>query len=602
MKRPDAPFRKTSFPSAAMRTERHADGSLWVTPELALADYRPNLPQELAARAAAHPQKTYLAERRGGAEAPWYLASYGEVDKQSRAVAAWLLARGIPAGRSLLILSGNSVMHAVFKYGAMAARLPACPVSVNYALMGGDYGRLKHVIEMVRPAVVFAEQTPAFRAALESVDFGDAALVTDDPSLIAGTKGSGPVVATASVLATPAGTDVDASIASIDPDEASLYMLTSGSTSLPKAVIQTQRMIASNLAQGRQVLGDTAGWSDVMLDWLPWSHVSGAFTKMGTLTSGGTLYIDGGKPLPSMFAESLRNLKEISPKFYVNVPFGYSMLADALDKDEELRRRFFGNLQLALYGGAGLPQALYDRFQQLAVDTVGERVFFTTGYGATETASGCMAIYFPTEEVGIGLPMPGLTLKLVPDGDRYEVRLKGPMITPGYLGHGEKNRTIFDEDGFWRTGDAAQLHDPADIGKGLKFAGRLAEEFKLSNGTWVAAGRLRASLVEAFAPLLGDFVICGENRERLTTLTWPKTPVDDTLRTELSRRLGVFNVGRGASERVEALLLLDEPPRADAHELSDKGTINQRVTLLRRAADVERLESGQPDPRIVLPS
>ncbi len=602
MKRPDAPFRKTSFPSAAMRTERHADGSLWVTPELALADYRPNLPQELAARAAAHPQKTYLAERRGGAEAPWYLASYGEVDQQSRAVAAWLLARGIPAGRSLLILSGNSVMHAVFKYGAMAARLPACPVSVNYALMGGDYGRLKHVIEMVRPAVVFAEQTPAFRAALESVDFGDAALVTDDPSLIAGTQGSGPVVSTASVLATPAGTDVDASIASIDPDEASLYMLTSGSTSLPKAVIQTQRMIASNLAQGRQVLGDTAGWSDVMLDWLPWSHVSGAFTKMGTLTSGGTLYIDGGKPMPSMFAESLRNLKEIAPKFYVNVPFGYSMLADALDKDAELRQRFFGNLRLALYGGAGLPQALYDRFQQLAVDTVGERVFFTTGYGATETASGCMAIYFPTEEVGIGLPMPGLTLKLVPDGDRYEVRLKGPMITPGYLGHGEKNRAIFDQDGFWRTGDAAQLHDPADIGKGLKFAGRLAEEFKLSNGTWVAAGRLRASLVEAFAPLLGDFVICGENRERLTALTWPKTPVDDTLRTELSRRLGVFNAGRGASERVEALLLLDEPPRADAHELSDKGTINQRVTLLRRAADVERLESGQPDPRIVLPS
>jgi len=602
MTRPDAPFRKTSFPSAAMRTERHADGSLWVTPELALADYRPNLPQELAARAAAHPQKTYLAERRGGAESPWYLASYGEIDKQSRAVAAWLLARDIPAGRSLLILSGNSVMHAVFKYGAMAARLPACPVSVNYALMGGDYGRLKHVIEMVRPAVVFAEQTLSFRTALESVDFGDATLVTDDPSLIAGTRGSGPVVSTASVLATPAGTDVDASIASIDPDEASLYMLTSGSTSLPKAVIQTQRMIVSNLAQGRQVLGDTAGWSDVMLDWLPWSHVSGAFTKMGTLTSGGTLYIDGGKPLPSMFAESLRNLKEIAPKFYVNVPFGYSMLADALDKDEELRQRFFGNLRLALYGGAGLPQALYDRFQQLAVDTVGERIFFTTGYGATETASGCMAIYFPTEEVGIGLPMPGLTLKLVPDGDRHEVRLKGPMITPGYLGHGEKNRAIFDEDGFWRTGDAAQLHDPADIGKGLKFAGRLAEEFKLSNGTWVAAGRLRASLVEAFAPLLGDFVICGENHERLTALTWPKTPVDDTLRTELSRRLGAFNAGRGASERVEALMLLAEPPRADAHELSDKGTINQRVTLLRRAADVERLESGQPDPRIVLPS
>jgi feruloyl-CoA synthase len=513
-----------------------------------------------------------------------------------------LLARRIPAGRSLLILSGNSVMHAVVKYGAMAARLPACPVSVNYALMGGDYGRLRHVIDLVRPAVVFAEQTQTFRAALQSVDFGDAALVTDDPTLVEGTQGSGPLVSTASVLATPAGPEVDASIAAIDPDEASLYMLTSGSTSLPKAVIQTQRMITSNLAQGRQVMGDTAGWSDVMLDWLPWSHVSGAFTKMGTLTSGGTLYIDGGKPLPGLFAESLRNLKEIAPKFYVNVPFGYAMLADALEKDDELRRRFLGNLRLALYGGAGLPQALYDRFQQLAVDTVGERIFFTTGYGATETASGCMAIYFPTEEVGIGLPMPGLTLKLVPNGDRYEVRLKGPMVTPGYLGHGEKNRGIFDEDGFYRTGDAAQLHDPADIGKGLKFAGRLAEEFKLSNGTWVAAGRLRALLVETFAPLLGDFVICGENRDRLTALTWPKAPVDDALRAELSRRLGAFNAGRGASERIEALLLLAEPPSADAHELSDKGTINQRVTLLRRAADVERLESGQPDPRIVLPT
>lgn len=590
MTRPDAPFRKTSFPSAAMRVERRADGSLWVTPELALASYHPNLPQALAARAAEHPQKTYLAERRGGPEAPWSRASYGEVDAQSRAVAAWLLARRIPAGRSLLILSGNSVMHAVVKYGAMAARLPACPVSVNYALMGGDYGRLRHVIDLVRPAVVFAEQTQTFRAALQSVDFGDAALVTDDPTLVEGTQGSGPLVSTASVLATPAGPEVDASIAAIDPDEASLYMLTSGSTSLPKAVIQTQRMITSNLAQGRQVMGDTAGWSDVMLDWLPWSHVSGAFTKMGTLTSGGTLYIDGGRPMPGAFDESLQNLKEIAPKFYVNVPFGYAMLADAIEKDDELRQRFFGNLRLALYGGAGLPQALYDRFQQLAVDTVGERIFFTTGYGATETSSGCMAIYFPTEEVGIGLPMPGLTLKLVPNADRYEVRLKGPMITPGYLGlSAEDNRKIFDDEGFYRTGDATQLHDPNDLGKGLKFAGRLAEEFKLSSGTWVSAGRLRAQLIEALSPLVSDLLICGENRDRLAILAWPKAAVDAALEADLAARLRSFNSGRGASERITSFSILREPPSVDAHEVSDKGTINQRVALLRRAADVDRL-------------
>ncbi|MFM7626409.1 MAG: AMP-binding protein [Gammaproteobacteria bacterium] len=602
MGRPDAPFRKTAFPSSRMRVERRADGTILATPELPLAEHDANLPRELARRAALHPDKTYLAERQGGAQGPWRLASYGEVDRLARAVAAWLLRAGIGADRSLLILSGNSIAHAVVKYGAMAAHLPACPVSTNYATMGGDYGRLRHVIGLLKPAVVFAEQTAMFKAALESVDFGDATIITDDPALIARTAGGGRVIATAEVFATPPGSEVTQAIETLDPDAPTLYMLTSGSTSLPKAVIQTQRMITANLAQGRQVLGETAGWSDVMLDWLPWNHVSGAFTKMGTLVSGGTLYIDGGRPMPGApFEESLSNLKEVAPKFYVNVPFGYAMLADALDRDEELRKRFFGNLRLALYGGAGLPQALYDRFQQLAVDTIGERIFFTTGYGATETSSGCMAIYFPTEEVGIGLPMPGLTMKLVPNGDRYEVRLKGPMVTPGYLGQGEKNRGIFDEEGFYRTGDAAQLHDPDDLGKGLKFAGRLAEEFKLSSGTWVTAGRLRALLIEALSPLVADILVCGENRDRIALLAWPKVAVDDALRTELAKRLAAFNAGRGASERITALGLLTEPPRVDAHEVSDKGTINQRVAMTRRSADVERLYTEPPDPAVILP-
>jgi len=590
MTRPNAPFKKTFFPSAAMRIERRPDGCILVTPELPLANYLSNLPKVLAQRAARHPQKTYLAERRGGKNSSWTHASYDEINTRSQAFAAWLLARNIAKSRSVLILSGNSIAHAVIKYGSMAARIPACPVSVNYALMGGDYGRLKHVIQLVQPAVVFAEQTALYKKALENVDFGDAAIITDNPSDITQIVGRGGLFATADVLATAVTAAVAESIESIEPDEPTLYMLTSGSTSLPKAVIQTQRMLASNLAQGQQVLGATAGWDDVMLDWLPWNHVSGAYTKMGTLTSGGTLYIDGGRPMPGAFDESLQNLKEIAPKFYVNVPFGYAMLADAIEKDDELRRRFFGNLRLALYGGAGLPQALYDRFQQLAVDTVGERIFFTTGYGATETSSGCMAIYFPTEEVGIGLPMPGLTLKLVPNADRYEVRLKGPMITPGYLGLSqEDNRKIFDEEGFYRTGDAAQLHDPNDLGKGLKFAGRLAEEFKLSSGTWVSAGRLRAQLIEALSPLVSDLLICGENRDRLAILLWPKGAIDATLETELAARLRQFNSGRGASERITSFAILREPPSVDAHEVSDKGTINQRVALLRRAADVDRL-------------
>lgn len=590
MTRPNAPFKKTFFPSAAMRIERRPDGCILVTPELPLANYLSNLPKVLAQRAARHPQKTYLAERRGGNNSSWTHASYDEINTRSQAFAAWLLARNIAKSRSVLILSGNSIAHAVIKYGSMAARIPACPVSVNYALMGGDYGRLKHVVQLVKPAVVFAEQTALYKKSLENVDFGDAAIITDNPSDITQLVGSGSIFATADVLATTITAAVAESIEAIEPDEPTLYMLTSGSTSLPKAVIQTQRMLASNLAQGQQVLGATAGWDDVMLDWLPWNHVSGAYTKMGTLTSGGTLYIDGGRPMPGAFDESLQNLKEIAPKFYVNVPFGYAMLADAIEKDDELRRRFFGNLRLALYGGAGLPQALYDRFQQLAVDTVSERIFFTTGYGATETSSGCMAIYFPTEEVGIGLPMPGLTLKLVPNADRYEVRLKGPMITPGYLGlSDEDNRKIFDDEGFYRTGDAAQLHDPNDLGKGLKFAGRLAEEFKLSSGTWVSAGRLRAQLIEALSPLVSDLLICGENRDRLAILAWPKAAVDAALEADIAARLRSFNTGRGASERITNFSVLREPPSVDAHEVSDKGTINQRVALLRRAADVDRL-------------
>lgn len=581
-------FKETFFPSAQMREVRRADGTIIATPELPLVDHLCNIPLELAARAATHPEKTYLAERRGGPAAPWHHCSYGEMNARSRAIAAWILEQRIQSDRSLLILSGNSILHAAVKYGAMSARLPACPISVNYSLMGGDYGRLKHVIALVRPAIVFAEHGSAFKAALENVNFGDAVLITDDPGVL-GRTSFRQCVSTADVVATAAGEGVDASIRAITPDEPTLYMLTSGSTSLPKAVIQTQRMLASNLAQGRQVLGATAGWGDRMLDWLPWSHVSGAYTKMGTLTSGGSLFIDGGRPMPGRFDETLANLKELTPKFFVNVPSGYAMLADALERDAELRTKFFANLRLALYGGAGLPQPLYDRFQRLAVETVGKRIFLTTGYGATETASGCMAIYFPTEEVGIGLPMPGLTLKLVPNADRYEVRLKGPMITPGYLhAEGEAER-MFDEEGYYRTGDAAVFNDPQDLGRGLKFAGRLSEEFKLGNGTWVTAGRLRDLLLGALSPLIRDLLVCGENREWLSILVWPSQAPNDDFRRAIAERLTTFNEGRGASERIRRVGFLTEPPSVDAHEVSDKGSINQRVALQRRATDVARL-------------
>ncbi len=593
-----APFRQTQFPSAAMRVTPRSDGSIIVEPELELIDYLPNVPTELARQAERMPDKPYLAERPAPGAA-WVKHSYAAMKRDADAFAAWLLERAVERDRSVLVLSGNSIAHTIVKYGAMSAGIPFCPVSANYALMPGDFGRLRHVVGLVRPAVVFAAEAKRYARALDTVDFGDALVVTDDPGAL-----SRAAVSIGETLATAVTPAVARAIAALDPDAPAAYMLTSGSTSLPKAVVQTQRMITANLAQGRQVLGDTAGWSGDMLDWLPWSHVSGAFTQMGVLTSGGTLYIDGGKPLPGLFEESIGNLREIAPRFYVNVPAGYAMLADALERDAGLRRRFFGNLRLALYGGAGLPQPLYDRFQALAIETVGERIFFTTGYGATETSSGCMAIYFPTEKVGIGLPMPGLSLKLVPNGDRYEIRLRGPMILERYLGS-DAARELFDGEGYFRTGDAAQFHDPEDIGQGLKFAGRLTEDFKLATGTWAPAGRLRPAFLEACAPLLAEALVCGENRAYLAVLAWPTAAARElgtALSPQLAERLAAFNAGRGSSERIERLALLHEPPSANDHELSDKGTVNQRVALARRAADVERLYAAQPDGDVIQPA
>jgi feruloyl-CoA synthase len=610
----DVPYRATSFPSSAMKLERRPDGVIILEPVEPLQPYVANIPRGLALRAALSPEKTYLAER-PAPDADWVRQSYGETKRRADAFAQWLLDQRIGRDRTVLILSGNSLLHAVVKYGAMAARVPVCPVSVNYALMGGDYGRLRHVVGMVRPAVVFAEQAALFARALDAVDFGDARLVTDAPGRL-----ERQAVAIREVLDTPVTGAVAASIDSIDPDEASVYMLTSGSTSMPKAVIQTQRMISSNLAQGIQVLNETAGWKDTMLDWLPWNHVSGAFTMMGVALTGGTLYIDAGKPLPGLFEQSIRNYKEIAVQYFTNVPAGYAMLADALERDDELRRTFFSRMTLMLYGGAGLPQALYDRLQRLAVRTVGRRIFFTTGYGATETASGCMAIYFHSEQVGIGLPMPGLSVKLVPRGDRYELRMKGPMVTPGYLNMPEKSAAMFDDEGYFMIGDTARFHDPNDVQKGLAFAGRLAEEFKLATGTWVHGGLLRAQIVQAAGGLIADALICGEGRDYLAVLAWPALAPCRRVIGEHAERMEPSEVVRhaavrsaivtalkshneahaGSSSRVARCAFLLEPPCANAHEISDKGTINQNVALRRREADVERLYSTTVDPEIIV--
>jgi feruloyl-CoA synthase len=606
------PFREADFLPVDLEIERRPDGSVLLRSRIPLTPLEPCLPRILAERAALHPDRPYLVQRRGP-ERAWTPHSYGATKRDTDAIAQWLLNRDIRRDRPILLLSGNSVAHALVKFGGMAAGVPACPVSVNYGMIDANLSRLRHVVELIRPGVVFVEDAKPFARALQSIDFGDAIVVTATPA-----EAPRPAVSLAEVLATPITPAVAARIAMLRPDDHAAYMLTSGSTGLPKAVIQTFANIAANIAQAHQTIGGAAGWSGVTMDWLPWSHVSGAFGKMLSLTAGGTLYIDEGKPLPGpLWQESLRNLREVSGTYYVNVPLGYALLVEALEADEALRRTFFRELRVLLYGGAGLPQAIHDRLQRLAAATVGRRIVMISAYGSTETTSGCLAIHFATDKVGIGVPMPGITVKLVPVDGRYEIRIAGPVITPGYLGDPARSAASRDDEGFFRLGDLVVFQDAADPAQGLAFAGRLAEEFKLGTGTWVSGGQLRADLLRALAPWVAELVVCGDGQTHVAILAWPNRAAierdfgaaagaavggkaAEPLRAVLRERLAAHNAANpGASTRVRRCLMLDEPPSVGAHELSDKGTVNRNAVLQRRAADVEKLYAA-PAPADVI--
>jgi feruloyl-CoA synthase len=474
-------------------------------------------------------------------------------------------------------------------FAGWAAGLPVCPVSTTYAALGGDYGRLKHVIAKAKPGVIFAQSASALKA-FASLDTGDAILVTSAP----GTDGAHHFD---TLAATPVSPDVDASISALKADDVAAYMLTSGSTGLPKLVTISFDNLAANSAQCQQTIGKSAGWHDVMLDWLPWHHAAGAFAMRTTLLEGGTMYVDDGKPAPGLFEQSIRNLREISVGYYNNVPLGYSMLVDALEADPVLRKALFARLSLMLYGGAGLSQPVYDRLQALAVAETGQRIMLTSGYGSTETVSAFMVIHFESDKVGIGLPTPGAEIKLVPSGERYELRARGPNVTAGYLDEPEKTADAFDEEGFYRTGDLAVFHDPERPELGLAFAGRAAEEFKLSSGAWVYGGALRDTLMRTLSGLTTDFVLCDDDRPYLTLMGWARP---GALPADIARAIRSVNSGQHGGSKVRRALLLDTPPDPNAHELSDKGTVNRRAVIDRRKADVERLYADVPDPAILI--
>jgi len=579
----DAPFREAEFLPVDLDVERRGDGSIVIRSRIALRDFDPNMPRAFAARAAQRGDARAIGWRDEAGD--WAYRSYAALKRDIDGATQWMLDH-LPRGAAMVVMAENSLPVAVLTFAAFAAGVVLVPVSVAYGMVGGDHARLRHVFAKIRPAAVYADPHPALAAAVRDVAAPETALLSTDPSAFGGGTAYDAVIATAP---TPA---VAAAIDALDPDAVAIYMLTSGSTGLPKVVPQSMRALAACGAQGLDMIGKAAGWDQEMLDWLPWHHAAGASVLRTCLTEGGTLHIDAGKPAPGLFETSIRNLRDVSVAYFNNVPAGYAMLVDALERDAGLRASFFRKMRLMLYGGAGLPQHVYDRLQALAVAETGHRIHMTTGYGMTETVSGCMAIHFPTTRVGIGLPAPGLALKLVPHDGRYEVRLSGPNVMKGYLDEPERNAEAFDEEGYYRTGDVAVFHDEDDPGQGLAFAGRLAEEFKLANGTWVYGGALRAGLLAALDGLVSDLVLADDGRPYLAMLAWPRPGA--TL-DQVAARLAAFNTGqRGGSATIRRVALFDSPPDPRAHEVSDKGTINRRAVLDHRAALVERLFADPP--------
>ena len=578
-----APFRHAEFLPVDLDLREDADGTIRLKSRQPFEPIDANLARAFLATARRMGEAPALAERND--DGAWEYTSFAKLAGQVRAASQWLL-DNLPHGGVLVIMAENSVAVAALSFAAFATGRVLCPVSPAYGLAGGDHARLRHVFDKVGPVAIFCDSREPYARALHDIG-SEAKVIAGDPAMF----GEG-AVSLEAVFATRPTDAVDEAIDAIDPEASAQYMMTSGSTGLPKVVEQSLSALAANTAQGIGLIGRAAGWDDVMLDWLPWHHAAGASVLRAGLIQGGTLHIDAGKPAPGLFDKSIANLRDVSVPYFNNVPLGYAMLVEAMDEDPVLRDTFFEKMRLMLYGGAGLPQHIHDRLQRHAVAATGHRIHMTTGYGMTETVSGCCAIHFETDKVGIGLPGPGVEMKLVPSGDRYEARLHGPMLMKGYLDEPEKTEAAFDEEGFYRTGDMVVFHDRADPARGLAFAGRMAEEFKLANGAWVYGGQLREQLLKALSEELADLVLADDNRPYLGLLAWPKRGV--TL-DEVAARLRAFNEEqRGGSATIRRVKLFSSPPSADGNEISDKGTINRRAVLDNRTADVDALFADDP--------
>ena len=594
--------------------EHKADGTIHLRSPQPLGRYPDKLTERLEFWAAETPTQPFFAQRdvNGG----WRTITYEQALEFARRIGQSLLERNLSAERPIVILSGNDIEHALLALAALYVGIPHAPISPAYSLMSGDFNKLRAIVNLLTPGMVFACDGQMFSKAIGAV-------VPDDVEIVVARNAPDGRRATAFAdLTKPAPTPkVDAAHDAVGPDTIAKFLFTSGSTGTPKCVINTQRMWCANQVMLRQALAYFADEPPVIVDWAPWHHTAGGNHDVGlVLYNGGTFYIDGGKPLPGAIEETVKNLREVAPTWYFTVPKGYEALLPFLRSDAELRRNFFSRLKLFWFAGAGIAQHVFDEIQELAVETCGERILFLTGFGSTETAPFALArTWHADNAANMGLPAAGMDLKLVPNEGKLEARVRGPNITPGYWRQPEFTAQAFDQEGFYRLGDAFKFADDNDLRHGLLFDGRITEDFKLSTGTWVSVGPLRSHFIDRFAPYVRDVVLAGADRNEIGALVFPDLPAcrglapdlpaDATAETVLSdpRVRGVFaerlkelaKASPGSSTRITRALLMAEPPSLDKGEMTDKGSINQRSVLTHRAALVDELYAATPSPRVL---
>ena len=602
------------FAAPEITLERSADDCMVLRSARGLGSVPRSLGVLLQRWAVAAPDRLFLAER--GPSGSWRHLTYEAAARAVNAVGQALLDRGLGPDRPLMILAENGIDHGIMMLGAMHVGLPVVPVSTAYARLSQDYGKLRYIFALVEPGLIYVDEADRYAKALEAIGATGIEIVASRGSL--GATRLTPFSALTEVLPTSA---VDAAFERVGPATVAKVLFTSGSTGQPKGVINTQGMMCANQESAAAAWAFLGDRPPVIVDWLPWNHTFGGNHNFNMiLRHGGSFYIDEGKPVPALIGRTVANLREVSPTVYLNVPRGYAALADHLEKDEALRQTFFARLDLLFYAAAALPQSLWDRLETLGLEARGRKVPFISSWGLTETAPAVTMVHFAIDRPGnIGVPGPGMAVKLAPVGDKLEIRVKGPNVTPGYFKAPDLTAKAFDAEGWLMTGDAVRLAEPDNPAAGLLFDGRTAENFKLSSGTWVNVGTLRTIAIAAGAPVIEDAVVTGHDRDEIGLLVFPSLAglrglcpaagpdagVDALIAEPAVRRALIDGLARhnaqiqGSSMRIARCLLLAEPPSIDANEITDKGYLNQRAVLSKRAALVERLYAVPAAPDVI---